>query len=590
MDTVVTAVTVGVGMLAIGTSLALAVALLGRRHRPAALPLLGVALALATGSLLHLLVTDPVAIGTVFDAVAWTDDDWWVVQGAVTTVVAGGVWTVFAVVYTGRGGLIATGALAGATFLSAAAVVVAALAAAEGIAPGHVRVLSVLLLATAIFLAVGIGLLLLASVRQNAFPIAEPLLLSAGAAALCSGVLVAQQLGAPWLVLAANAIASATLLVPVRRYPMFDTLPAARVAGRSRVFEALSTGVIVVDRDGRVRDVNERAAHLSDVTPEAATDERFAELIDNAPDPAALAGAATPVRITTDDHRTLELTGRSIEGPGARPVGYVVLCSDVTARRVRAERFALLRRFVVDVVGDRMADVAATASAATEDDDPTRRAAAERIWTETTALTRLVASARDVERAIDSVDSEVTADGEAPPDDDATDDEALAPTSLSRAVTAAADAAAEGADADVAVASLDGTVETGVPRPVLRAIVRAVLEDVCRQAASVEIAVRGADGPAIEIGWSVPPEAEAGDDTADALHSLPVTRLAIDLAGGTLSRSVTGDGRERITISLPRAGSAAAVLATSGSRQSGEGSASVGLSEMGTGRREGDER
>jgi PAS domain-containing protein len=568
MDNVVTAGTLGVGLLAVGTSLVLARTLVSRRSRPGALSLLAVAVTIAIGSVLHVLVADPIAIGSAVGALAWTTGDWWVVQGATVTVVAGCVWTPFALAYTGRDGLPATGLVTVGTVVSIVAVAVAATAAAEGVAPGRVEALSVLLLATAILVAVGVGMLLLASFRQNAFPIAEPLLLSAGAVVLCSGVLVAQRLESPWLLPVANALACGTLLVPVRRYPMFETLPAARVAGRERVFAALSRGVVVVDREGRIRDANERAAALFDVDPDAILERRFDDLTDAAPDPAALAGAPTPARVATADGRTLELTGRPIEGRFDRPVGYVVTCSDVTTRRLREERFALLRRFVAEVVGDRMEAVATTASGAVGEDEPSRSAAAERVWTEATALTRLVASARDVERAIDRIDD---ADDAGP--------ERSAPD---RTVAAVADAAAEGTDVDVAVEAPAERVASGVPRPVLRAIVGTVLEDVCRQATSVRVAVSDADGPEIDVAWQTA-EGAAVDDRSGSLDALPVARLAIEQAGGTLSRGKTADGRDRISVDLPGPGATTALLTTrdpTGDDRSDAGSHDVGADRM----------
>lgn len=589
----VAAGTAGVGLLAVATPLALAASLVQRRGRPGALPLFGVAVALAVGSLLHLLVVDPIAAGAAVESLAWTGGQWWVIQGATVTVVAGCIWTSFAFAYTGRGGLAYAGAVTSGAILSTAAVAVAGVAAAEGVAASHVEVLSVLLLATAILVAVGVGLLLLASLRQNAFPIAEPLLLSAGAVVLCSGVLLAQRFDAVWLFLVSNALAAGAFLVPVRRYPLFDTLPAARVAGRARVFEALSTGVLVVDREGHVRDANERAASLFDVAPDAVRERQFAELVGADLDPAAVANADTPVRLTTGDHRTIELTGRPIEGPADRPVGTVVLCSDVTTRRVRAERFALLRRFVVDVVGDRMADVAesaadaadATETACTGEDPekPVNQRAADRIWTTTTALTRLVASARDVERAIGRVDAS----------DDATEDSTPAGAELRGTIDAAADAVTKGTDVALTVETPDRPVGTAVPRPLLRTILATVLEDVCRRTETVDVAVRDADGPAIEIAWTAiagerrsdgrtaagtsTGGASSGDTSADgadaddrqgSLDSVAVARLAVEQTGGTLSRGLADDDRAQIRIELPGVGSERSPLTHWGSTTS----------------------
>ncbi|AGN00855.1 PAS/PAC sensor protein [Salinarchaeum sp. Harcht-Bsk1] len=537
--------------VAVLLSVGLTLHLLHRRSRPAAGPLLGVALALTAASALHLATTAPVAdaLSRVLP-IGVRVDGWWVIQGATVGTVAGGLWALFALAYVGRGRRLFVAVAGAVAVLSTAAITVTFLAASRGRTAAHVDALALCYLATAILAAVGIGLLMLASVRQNAFPVAEPLLLSAGAVALLSGVQLAQVIGHRWLFPGSLAVASAALLVPVVRYPLFDTLPAARVAGRDRVFDALSAGVIVVDEADRVRDLNDRAASLFDLEPDAVQGAALDEVLGFDLDLETLATAREGVRTTTADHRTLALTTTPIRGSGARQYGHVLVCSDVTDRRVREEQLALLRRFVVDVVGTRMETAATTATAAADQCDagtsPT--AAADRIWENATAVTRLVASARAVERGIDTGDGRAS-DG--PTSTTTSNGEAIPARDLRATVRHAAASAEMDVSPPPSIDPADGPLRTTLPTPLVRTILETVLDDVARRDPSgVDLRVAASERPSIEVlaTFETAPETD--------LPSIPIARLAIERAGGRVSTSTPGAASLRLSMELPGTGAA----------------------------------
>lgn len=568
MEHVITAGRFVVGLLAIGTSVALGAYLFGRRDRAAVRPLLGVAVVLSIGALTHVLITGPSPTDEVLALIGWQPaDGWWVIQGATVTIVASGIWTLFAFEYTGRSETSIRGLLASVALLVAGAVLLAVRAASAGSSRAVVDGLAVLLLLAALSTAVGVCLLLWTSRRQNAFPIVEPLLLAGGIVAVLPGIFLAQLSGFPWVYPATIAVASGSFLVAVGRYPTFDTLPAARVAGRDRVVDELSTGVLVVDRHGRIQDCNARAESLFDVRAETVTGDPLADLLgtDVADD---LAAAEESLEFAIDRGVVLELTESPITGHGDRSFGTLLLCDDVTQRRIREERLSILRQFVVDVVGERMDEIAASAADARRDetaglaysagrdddlaepgqDDDRRDSAvqddlaerAEDIWTTTTALTTLVSCARDVERAVaKSDDRERHLAGE---------------TDLRDRIRAVVASVTEGTDRSPTVKLPDAPFRTAVPLPLFETMLRTLLEEARRHARDpITITVTMASEPTIQIRRDRPTDG-GSDDASGEDRSLPVTRIAVDQAGGTVRIEDLADGQSCLTIELPPPG------------------------------------
>ncbi|WP_248516749.1 PAS domain-containing protein [Salinarchaeum laminariae] len=539
MDQIVTASRLAVALIAICASTVLVAYLSPRWDRAAARPLLGVAAVLTIGAVGHMLIVDPAGIALGVDRIGQVPGDrWWVIQGAVVTVTAAGLWTLFAFEYTGRGGGLFAGLAAGVALLVGSAAFLAIRAVNVGLSSATVDGIAAILTVTAFIASVGVSLLLRAAGQQNAFPRVEPLLLSVGVVALLSGILLAQLLEQPWLFPATIALASGSFLATVVRYPTFDTLPAARVAGRDRVVEELSAGVIVADRDDRIRDCTERAASLFGVDAEAVLGEPFGTLPGIEVGSKEVAAAGDPATLTTERGTTLELTGSPIEGHGGRSFGTLVVCTDVTDRRSREERLEILRRFVVDTVGTRMDEVATSAASGTgEDDDRDPAARANRIWTSSTTLATLVASARDVERAI----GQTTGETERPSEADLRD-----------TIRTVADAATEENAPAVAVDLPESRLRTGVSQPLLETVLRTLLED-ARQQAREQITITAVTGDPPTI--RVCDDRYQGDATTVAGRSesreIPVTRLAVEHAGGTVSTTERDDTHRCVTIELP---------------------------------------
>lgn len=527
---------VGAGLVALLVTGGLAVVLCRQRSYATARSLLGVAIVGFVGSLLHVLLTTPaVTVETVARGGSGATDSSWLLAGGATTIVTGGLWVLFAVQYTGRGRRLFRGAVAGVALLSVTAVVLAALAVltpSDGILVGGLVLLFVV---TGLLVVAGVYVLLWASIGQNAFPLEEPLLLSAGALALFSGVHVARVFEYSAVYPASLALAGLFVLVAVRYYPVFETVPAARVAGRDRVIDEMAAGVLVLDRDGVVRDANPAAARHFGVDRETVLGRPAGALSDPPIDPAAVVAPGEPRRVETATGARLAVTGTRVTDAHSRRFGTVVLCEDVTDRQLRADQLTLHGRCVGDTVRDAMAAVAADAATIRDEQTVTADTVADRAWQTATALTRLVANARAIEQAI-----EATGDGaDTCPD--------------LRAVVREAIRQAEVDDVATDEPTLPSEpVGVAVPPALATVVVTQILSACARHAHHrVSVELHDEDEPTVRVcaDDSAAPDRPDGDRALD--RTLAATRTAVEQAGGTLGRRDAAGGGDCIAVAFP---------------------------------------
>jgi len=529
-----TALRLGTTTFAALVAVALVVVLLRYRDRASARALLGVGVFTSVGSLLHLLVADLTPPNAAIAVTGWdVEASAWVVIGTTTTVIAGGLWVLFAFRYTGRSRRVvqATGAIIGA--ISIGAVMTAALAVRDP-SPLTFQLLTVTFLLMGFLVTIGVFLLLWTSIDQQAVPLREPLLLAGGAIVLLSGSFVAQIFERPVIRPALTAITGGLFLFAVVRYPVFETPPAVRVLGRDRVVGELADGILIVDRSGRVRDLNPAGERLFDVSRASVLEDAFESLFPTAISLTDVAKRADPVRIELPDGTTVSVTADPVTDGRGRRVGHLITCTDVTARQRREEQLTLLSRFVVEVIQGRMTAVAdeVTEIENTSFDDAPE--VAGRMWERTTQLTTLVAQTRSIERAI-------AENGVRP-------DERLAVGAVLRELR---DSITTEAGPKMAVDTPADAIDTAVNSALLASLLEPVLEDACAHAVTqVEVTVE-TDPPTVRIIDDRPDVNDRAEKGSDADLSLAVSRLALDQLGGHLSVERTSEGRRAVVVVLP---------------------------------------
>ena len=529
-----TALRLGTTTFAALVAVALIGVLLRYRDRASARALLGVGVFTGVGSLLHLLVADLTSPNAAIAVTGWDiEASAWVVIGTTITVIAGGLWVLFAFRYTGRSRRVVqtTGAVVGA--ISIGAVTIAALAVRD---PSSLtfQLLTVAFLIIGFLVTIGVFLLLWTSIDQEAVPFREPLLLSGGAIVLLSGRFVAQIFERPVVLPALMAFAGGLFLFAVVRYPVFETPPAVRVLGRDRVVDELADGILIVDRSGRLRDLNPAGERLFDVSRASVIEEPFESLFPTAIDLTDVANRADPVRIELSDGTTVSVTADPVTDGRERLVGHLITCTDVTARQRREEQLTLLSRFVVEVIHERMtvvADEVAEIDNTVLDDAPE---VADQIWDRSTQLTTLVAQTRSIERAI-------AENGVRP-------EERLAAGSVLRELR---DSFTTEAGPQIAIDTPEDAIDAAVNAALLTSLLEPLLDDACAHAVTqVEVTVE-TDRPTIRITDDRPDVNDSGEEGSDADLSLVVTRLALDQLGGHLSVEWTPDGRRAVVVVLP---------------------------------------
>lgn len=433
-----------------------------RRDRPTAWPLLGFA------AVLSLVVASDVAVthlGPTRSVVARLggEDAVTGVGRAVVSVgylVAFGLWTVFAFEYTGRGDSTTTAVRAAVGGVWLATVSVFAISATALLSTAAANVFyNTALIGVLVLAVVGVFLVVDESSRLGPLPRRE---------ALATAAAVAVVIPSPLLYFAADGtlgltgpvlLSGAVLVGTLRQGTPLTTLPAASVVGRDRVVTEMRDGVFVVGRDRTVRDVNPSGVALVGTDRDAVVDAGWSALFPGAPGPARVAQSTRPVEIERGD-TVVAATASPIRDGQGRLLGHLVVCRDVTARRERERRLAVLSRFLVDTAAEEMDDVterAARLADGVPDPERRRRLGAD-VWTTATDLVTMVSYAREIERAL--------------ADPERRDSDVAAVLDRVAAATASTDAAlsvdADGTDAHAAVMP-------SLLAPVLRLLVVEVL-------------------------------------------------------------------------------------------------------------------
>ncbi|TYL37900.1 PAS sensor protein [Natronococcus pandeyae] len=576
------------------------VAMWKRRAEPTARPLLVVAVTMFAGTVAHLAVVYPTLVERALSAMvpAAVASPLWVGVIHVVVILAAGFWFLFTLQYTGRGGRLFS--LAAATVVLAWVLVPAMARFGELSPPPEAEMETSLELALGfgaffliVLLSIGVLLVLTTSLQRNAVRFREGVALSAGAAVLALGPLTANSLVRPSTVPATVLLSSGLFVLAIRRYPIFEAPPVARIAGRDRLIEEMADAVVVVDREERIRDLNPAGERSFDTERSDVLGEPLDALLPSTIDLPEVAGADEPVQVRTAADATLAVTANRITDVRGRSFGYLLVCRDVTDRQRRERRLGVLNQLLTGAVSDRMAavaDEAATVAAserdadsatedADEEPDPARVGA--EIRRETTAVVDLVARTREIERAL-------AAGGSGAAD-------------VASVVRTVAVPATEDADVDLEIAMDDAPPAAAIDAAVLEAILETLLADALEHGREV-VELEVVDGDrTLEIAVTddrpVDPDegatsAESGvignDVQSPGELSAEMARLAAQHVGGDVSVHVPEPGVRRAVLEVPTADAASSKEIES-TPETGAAEV-VADGETGTGREGGDRR
>lgn len=136
-------------------------------------------------------------------------------------------------------------------------------------------------------------------------------------------------------------IGTSGLLVALGYYRMFESIPGVGYSGRDQVIEHMQEGVIVIDRNSRIIDLNPVIEGIFDIKLADVAGQPVDALI--GVEPSAVKGTE-PIEInTTDGRRRFEITASNITD-GGRDIGQTLVLRDVTERETREQRLQVLNR------------------------------------------------------------------------------------------------------------------------------------------------------------------------------------------------------------------------------------------------------
>lgn len=549
-------------MAVIATSIA--TMLVARRlSTPTAKPLFAVCLLLVATAVSQVAVLAPSPVRSILAAKTGVQlpGEYWAALALILGLPADGLWLLFAVGHTGRGNRLRRQVTAFVVVLVGfyyIAPVYALFQAGAGQSPDIV--VSGVLLTGLFFMSplasLGSLLVLETSLRRNAIPLGEGIALALGGLLFIYAPVVGLNTETPTAIPALLLGASVLLTVAVSKYPLFETLPVARIAARDRLVEEMNDAVLLVDEQARVVELNPAAESLFDVDSAESQRRSLREVFPDAPDPAELAAASEPLRLRTGGTH-LEVTASHVVGEYKTSVGYLVVCRDVTEQGRRERRLRVLTQFLAETVGERTTTIARRAGQIADgDEDADYRhrpgdggdpaALAGTICRTTESLKRFVSATRRIERAL--------SDHDAGPSDVVAVVREVATERKSVALTVE-----NGAEA---IATVDSAV--------LRAVLELLLEDRLEQSPGhIQITVSSSHDtePVIEIQLRSPVDDEEQSASRDSVLAqreemkakqnrseepiIALCRLALEHAGGTIESSTDPSLNIRLRANQP---------------------------------------
>ncbi|WP_181686972.1 PAS domain-containing protein [Halorhabdus salina] len=393
-------------VIAILTSAAFVVTIHRYRDDPTTVPLIGVAITLLAGSLLHLFVVDLQPVRTLLGiegAPTFTSGGLWVLFAIDIPAVVGGLWFLFALQYTGRDretSSIVFPAIA-VLLLALVALNVGVTVASSALSPllgSFNALLGITIVLTEAVATIGIFLVLTTTLGRKAFPIGQIVSLTGAIGSILLLPFLATTIDAPIVTPLAVATAATLLTVTTRRYRLFETLPVASVVGRDRVIEEMGEGVLVIGSDGTVQDHNSAARTLFGLDDARVRGRPLDEIVPELPE-TTIRDAADSVDVETTDGRVVTANGDPLTNDRGHDVGYMIVCQDVTERRRRERRLGVLTQVVAGATSERLGTVADLATAVLDDEEGPGEAG-DRIRRTATDVARLVERVRDVEQAV----------------------------------------------------------------------------------------------------------------------------------------------------------------------------------------------
>ncbi|WP_336328655.1 ATP-binding protein [Halovenus sp. HT40] len=188
-------------------------------------------------------------------------------------------------------------------------------------------------------------------------------------------------------------IAAVAVTYAIRSYPLFRPLPGAEYIAREEVIENLADGIVILDRDERIIDLNATALRIAQHADDSPIGRPIASVFENLS--RLPPGSVRRVDLQTPDGpRQFEVTATPIQTGEDGSAGTTVRFRDITERKTREQQLQVLTR----VLRHNLRNDLDTALAYTNEiADPEIRA---RLRSQVEGLLAMGEKARDVEAVL----------------------------------------------------------------------------------------------------------------------------------------------------------------------------------------------
>lgn len=188
-------------------------------------------------------------------------------------------------------------------------------------------------------------------------------------------------------------IAAVGVTYAIRSYPLFRPLPGAEYIAREEVIENLADGILILDRDERIIDVNATASRIAQHAVDSPIGRPIASVFE---DLSRLApGGVRRVDLQTPDGpRRFEVTATPIQTGEEGSAGKTIRLRDITERKTREQQLQVLTRVLRHNLRN---DIDTALAYTNEIDDPEIRT---RLRSKMERLLEVGEKARDVEAVL----------------------------------------------------------------------------------------------------------------------------------------------------------------------------------------------
>jgi len=392
-------------VVAIATSAAFVATLFQHRTRPATRPVLGIAVTLFVGAVLHLTLADLAPVRGLL-GIEWSPrtviGGFWILVAFDLSAVVSGFWFLFALQYTGRD---RRTSMMAHTVIGVLLVLLitptfglAVLTSVTGVPPSSLNaILGITLVLSESIAIIGVFLVLAETSGHKAFPPGQTALLTTAMGSMLVLPFAATTLQDPATTPVAVVVTSVVFTVAVRRYRIFGTLPVASVVSRDHVIEEMSEGVVMVDDDGRIQDLNPEAETLLGVERAGAVGSGVGEVLPSLPGVGTVV-EEDKVEVVSKSGRQIAVVADVISDDRGWDLGHLLICHDVTTKRQQERRIGVLTQLLAGTIQDEMDGLARRADGIATGERP--HDDADHVHTRATEIAALVARVRDVERAL----------------------------------------------------------------------------------------------------------------------------------------------------------------------------------------------